>query len=116
MGLVKDLRNLTQFDLAMSNSAGKIVVVMYHNARQSSEEQNLEEMQKEFKNLTFLKVNTLQALDITREHADGGPKPYYKFYAYGAMIDEVKYTNEKEEMMKKLKEQASFYDKQMQGQ
>ena len=52
----------------------------------------------------FLKVNTLEAVDIANTHADGGPKPYYKFYAYGAMIDEVKYLADKDELKKKLKE------------
>ena len=64
----------------------------------------------------FFKVNTLKALDITKTHADGGPKPYYKFYAYGAMMDEVKYTNDKDELKKKLTEQVKFYAEQMQGQ
>ena len=102
--MVPEMRNLANFDARLRDAVGKIAVVMYHNGRQSSEEQALEDMHQQYKNLMFLKVNTLEAVDIANTHADGGPKPYYKFYAYGAMIDEVKYLADKDELKKKLKE------------
>lgn len=40
------------------------------------------------------KVNTLRASDIKDKYADGGSKPYFKFYKNGSLDDEVKYERE----------------------
>ena len=42
--------------------------------------------------ISFKKVDTLIAKEITAKHADLGPKPYYKFYGFGTLVDEVEYT------------------------
>jgi hypothetical protein len=72
-------------------------------------------MQKEFKMISFKKVDTLLAKEITTKHADLGPKPYYKFYAYGAMIEEVEYTQDNALLKKNLRERVESYEKQMNG-
>ena len=51
-------------------------------------------MQKGLKMIQFKKVNCTEAVEITNKYADFGPKPYYKFYAYGALIDEVPFTED----------------------
>ena len=42
--MVPEMRNLANFDARLRDAVGKIAVVMYHNGRQSSEEQALEDM------------------------------------------------------------------------
>ena len=48
-------------------------------------------MKPRYKNLRFYRVDTTIAKDIRDKYADGGSKPYFKFYRNGAYLDEVKY-------------------------
>ena len=48
-------------------------------------------MKHEYENVAFYKVNTLNSPEIRDRYADGGSKPYFKFYKDGVKIDEVKY-------------------------
>ena len=73
-------------------------------------------MQKEFKMISFKKVDTLIAKEITAKHADLGPKPYYKFYGFGTLVDEVEYTQDNAVLKKNLRDKVDFYEKQMNGQ
>lgn len=42
-------------------------------------------------NVRLYKVNTINTEDIKNKHADGGSKPYFKFYKNGLMVAELKY-------------------------
>ena len=71
-------------------------------------------MQKDLKMIQFKKVNCLEAVEITNKYADFGPKPYYKLYAYGALIDEVPFTEDQDALKKNLKDKVDLYERQMQ--
>ena len=74
----------------MVEAKGKVVAVCYHNGCPAAEKA-FEIMKVEYRNLFFYKVNTLNSEDIKNQYADGGPKPYFKFYRNGTFFDEVKY-------------------------
>ena len=48
-------------------------------------------MKLEYPNVNFIKVNTLQAIEIKEQHANEQAKPYFKFYKNGQILDEVPY-------------------------
>ena len=48
-------------------------------------------MKRLFPNVHLYKVNTLNSDDLKNKYADGGAKPYFKFFQRGNKIDEVPY-------------------------
>ena len=50
-------------------------------------------MKNEYTNVCLYKVNTMNAYDIRDKYADGGSKPYFKFYRNNVLLDEVKYSS-----------------------
>ena len=48
-------------------------------------------MKRDWKSLCIFKVNTQEASDIKDKYADGGSKPYFKFYKNGTFQEEIKY-------------------------
>ena len=74
----------------MTDAGEKVVAMMYHNACPAAEA-GFDKMKSEYNNVCFYMVNTLNSEDIKNKYADGGSKPYFKFYKNGVFIDEVKY-------------------------
>ena len=64
--------------------------MMFHNGCPDAET-GYEAMKNEYPNVEFYKVNTLNSYDIRDQYANGGSKPYFKFYKRNELIDEVKY-------------------------
>ena len=89
-GKVYELKNLNEFNDAMSGAAGKIMAVCYHNGC-STAEAGWDKMKKDYPNVHLYKVNTLNADDIKAKYADGSSKPYFKFYKDFTFQDQVKY-------------------------
>ena len=87
---MKELRNLNEFNAAVSGAGNKVMAVCYHNGCPTAE-RGWDEMKADYMNLHLYKVNTLNADDIKAKYADGSSKPYFKFYKNGSFIDEVKY-------------------------
>ena len=48
-------------------------------------------MKLEYPNVNFIKVNTLQAIEIKEQYANDQSKPYFKFYKNAQIVDEVPY-------------------------
>ena len=63
----------------------KVVCVMYRNDRETCNEpeRSMERLQEEFQGVDFYQVDTAKAPDIRERYADGGNKPYWKFYKKG---------------------------------
>ena len=80
------LKSLDEFEKAMGNAAGKIVVVMYHNG-DVFQESAFDKMKSEFKNLILYKVNTNNAEDIKNKYSDNLAKPSFTVYMDGKVID-----------------------------
>ena len=74
----------------MTDAQGKVVAILYHNGCPSAESA-FDQMKMEYNNVCLYKVNTLNAEDIKNKYADGGSKPYFKFYRNSTMVEEVKY-------------------------
>ena len=74
----------------MKEAANKVVVVCYHNGCPAAE-LAFDQLKLQYQNICLYKVNTLNSHDIRDKYADGGSKPYFKFYINNALIDEVKY-------------------------
>jgi uncharacterized protein YkuJ len=89
-GKVLELKNMTEFNQAVSNAANKIMGVCFHNGCPTAEE-GWDNMKSEYTNVHMYKVNTLNAYDIKDKYADGGSKPYFKFYKNGTFVNDVKY-------------------------
>ena len=89
-GKVKELDNLREFDTAVSVCQGKVMAVCYHNGCATAEA-GYDRLKANYPNVHFYKVNTLKAKDIKDKYADGGSKPYFKYYRNGALLDETKY-------------------------
>ena len=63
---------------------------MFHNGCPEQEEE-FDILQCEFLALSFVKVSTLDAVQIKDKYADGNAKPYFKFYKNNEETDYVKY-------------------------
>ena len=83
-GKVYELKNLSEFNNAVSNAGSKIMAVCYHNGC-STAEAGWDNMKSEYPNVHLYKVNTLNSDDIKNKYADGGSKPYFKFYRNGSL-------------------------------
>ena len=84
------MENLGELDEAFEKAGEQIVAICFHNGRPTAEAA-WDLMKTQYLNLNFYKVNTMEANDIRDKYADGGSKPYFKFYRTGQFIDEVKY-------------------------
>ena len=89
-GKVLELKTMSDFNTAISTSGSKVMCVCYHNGNPEPEK-DFDGMKSSYSNVCLFKVNTLNSDDIRNKYADGGPKPYFKFYKYGSKIDEVAY-------------------------
>ena len=89
-GYVVELKNLDEFDKAIDEASSKILCVMFHNGNPEAEK-SYDKMKGSYPNAHMYKVNTLNSYDIRDKYADGGSKPFFKFYKKGSLIDEVKY-------------------------
>ena len=89
-GKVYELKNMSEFDSAVSGAGNNTMVVCFHNGCRTAED-GFDNMKSDYTNLHLYKVNTLNSYDIRDRYADGGSKPYFKFYRNGNKIDEVKY-------------------------
>ena len=89
-GKVYQLKNISEFNDAVSTAGSKIMAVCFHNGCPTAEK-GWDNMKSAYPNVHMYKVNTLDADDIKRQYADGGSKPYFKFYQNGRVLDEVKY-------------------------
>ena len=69
------------------------MAVCYHNGCRAAEDA-WDTMKSQYPKVHMYKVNTLRASDIKDKYADGGSKPYFKFYKNGSLDDEVKYERE----------------------
>ena len=74
----------------MQTTQGKVMAVCYHNGCPTAE-RGFDNLKTIYPKVHMYKVNTLNAKDIRDKYADGGSKPYFKFYRNGAYLDEVKY-------------------------
>ena len=74
----------------MVSASGKIVGICYHNGNKAAEDA-WDRAKAYFPNVHLYKVNTMNAEDIKNKYADGGSKPYFKFYKNSELQDEVKY-------------------------
>ena len=83
-GKVTELKDLDQFNTAVSASNGAIMAVCYHNGC-ATEEAAWDGMKSEYSKVHMYKVNTLNSDDIKNKYADGSSKPYWKFYKNGTM-------------------------------
>ena len=89
-GSVHELKNLSEFNDASSAAGSKVMAICFHNGCPAAEKA-WDRMKATFREVHLYKVNTLDARDIRDKYADGGSKPYFKFYRNGALLDEVKY-------------------------
>ena len=89
-GKVIELKNMSEFNTAVSNAGNKVMAVCFHNGCPTAED-GWDNMKSDYTNVHMYKVNTLNSYDIRDKYADGGSKPYFKFYQSGSKIDEVKY-------------------------
>ena len=89
-GKVIELKNMSEFNTAVSNAGNKVMAVCFHNGCPTAED-GWDNMKSDYTNVHMYKVNTLNSYDIRDKYADGGSKPYFKFYTNGSKIDEVKY-------------------------
>ena len=89
-GKVKELKDMSEFNAAVSAAGGKIMGVCFHNGCPTAEA-GWDTMKSEYTNVHMYKVNTLNSYDIRDKYADGGSKPYFKFYKNGNLVNEVKY-------------------------
>ena len=88
---VDQLPNLAAFNQASEFAGDKIFAVCFHNGCKTAED-GWDSMKSEYPNVHMYKVNTLNAGDIKDKYADGGSKPYFKFYNKQLeLIQEVKY-------------------------
>ena len=69
-------------------------------------------MHLKYGNVSFMKVNTLQALEIKDKHADDGKKPYFKFYKDAQILEEVAYEQDWEKQMPKVLEKIKKYSEE----
>ena len=84
------LRNISEFNSAVSTAGSRFMAVCYHNGCRT-EEDAWDAMKSVYPNVHMYKVNTLNADDIKNAYADGGSKPYWKFYVKGIQTDEINY-------------------------
>ena len=63
----------------MGETQGNIMAVMFHNGN-PNQEKEFDGMKSQYPNVHMYKVNTLNSYDIRDKYADGGAKPYFKFY------------------------------------
>ena len=89
-GKVFEMKNLNDFNNAVSTAGSKTMCVCYHNGCPQPEK-DFDGMKSSYPNVHLYKVNTLNSDDIKNKYADGGSKPYFKFYRNGSKIDEVAY-------------------------
>ena len=89
-GRVKELGNMREWDYAASCCQGKVMAVCFHNGCPAAEA-GWDKLKSNFSNVHMYKVNTLRAQEIRDKYADGGSKPYFKFYRNGAFLDQVNY-------------------------
>ena len=89
-GKVVELKNMTEFNDVVANAGSKIMGVCFHNGCPTAED-GWDNMKPEYTNVHMYKVNTLNSYDIRDKYADGGSKPYFKFYKNGNLVNEVKY-------------------------
>ena len=70
------------------------MLVMYYNNANSCEppQRWLDEIKKTYPNVRIFKVQTQNVPDIRDRYADGGSKPFFKFYKQGEKIDDVAYS------------------------
>ena len=102
-GEVYELKNMPEFEGAMSSAQGKVVAMMYHNSCPGPE-QDYNKWKQMYLNVRLYKVNTINAEDIKSKHADGSSKPFFKFYRNGLMISELKYQNSWDNQIPKIKD------------
>ena len=81
---MKELKNLSEFNSAISTAGSGIMAVCYHNGC-PTEERDWADMKSRYPNVHMYKVNTLNADDIKSKYADGSSKPYFKFYRNGSL-------------------------------
>ena len=89
-GVVYELKNLSEFNDASSAAGSKVMAVCFHNGCPTAEKA-WDKMKATYRDVHLYKVNTLKSYDIRDKYADGGSKPYFKFYSNGDLLDEVKY-------------------------
>lgn len=90
-GKVFELITLADFNRAVATSGPKVMCVCFHNGSPTPE-RAFDSMKAVYPNVHLYKVNTLNSEDIKNKYADGGAKPYFKFYERGTKIDELPYT------------------------
>jgi hypothetical protein len=89
--MVKELRDLSDFNQAIRDAGSKMLCVMFHNGCRN-EENDYDTMKNTYgSQVHMVKVNTLNSDDIKNKYADGGSKPFFKAYRNGNLVDEVKY-------------------------
>ena len=76
------MKNLDDFNTAVATAGTKVLCVCYHNGCPTPEKA-FDGMKSEYPNVHMYKVNTLNSDDIKNKYADGGAKPYFKFYKKG---------------------------------
>lgn len=109
IGKVYELKNLNEFNSAMSGATGRVMAVCYHNGSPTAEEAwNL--MKKQFPNVHMYKVNTLNSNDIKDKYADGSSKPYFKFYRNFKLDSEVKYMSNWDDHQPKVRAVLENYN------
>ena len=108
-GKVLELKNLGEFNDAMGATHGKIMAVCYHNGCPAAES-GYDAMKSQYPNVHLYKVNTLNSGDIRDKYADGGSKPYFKFYKSFAFQDQVRYDGNWKNQEPKVKEALSRHN------
>ena len=85
---------------------------MYRNDRDTciKPEEEMLKKQNEFKGMDFYQVDTAKAPDIRDQYADGGNKPYFKFYRNGTKIDQIDYKSNFNDNMYSLKTKCETHD------
>ena len=108
-GKVRELKDMSEFDLAMSACQGKVMAVCFHNGCPTAE-RGYDALKDIYPNVHLYKVNTLNSYDIRDKYADGGSKPYFKFYRNGALLDQVKYESNWSNQEPKVKDSLSRHN------
>ena len=89
--MVKELRDLSDFNQAIKDAGSRILCVMFHNGCRDEQEDWDAMKNTHGARVHMVKVNTLTADDVKNKYADGSAKPFFKAYRDGSMVEEIKY-------------------------
>ena len=106
---IYELKNLTEFDQAVTDAGELVFAVMYHNGC-PTQERGWDEMKPNYPNVRMYKVMTINAPDIRDRYADGSGKPYFKFYKKGEKFAEVTYDGSWDRQRPKVEEKMKEYN------